>query len=131
MTEQGKFQVSQGFEVLNPRSGNAYPIPCEEWKALKSKISKLTSEPWFFHTVGSLLLGVALSSLVTILIGTFSSPEQLRALYVSWGVVATTAISGLLCIYFAQKQRAAQRERATDVVAQMELIEKRYEEESP
>lgn len=130
MTEQGKFQVSQGFDVLPPRSGNAYPIPCEEWKALKSKISKITSEPWFFHTIGSLLLGVALSSFVTILLETFSAPDQLRALYASWGVVATTAISGLLCLFFANKERIAQRERATDVVAQMELIEKRYEETS-
>ena len=77
VTEQGKFQVSQGFDVLPPRSGNAYPIPCEEWKALKSKISKITSEPWFFHTIGSLLLGVALSSFVTILLETFSAPDPM------------------------------------------------------
>ena len=60
----------------------------------------------------------------------FTAPEQQRALYVSWGVVATTAISGALCLFFAHRERAVQRERATDVIAQMELIEKRYEEAS-
>lgn len=131
MTDQDAFQISQGLDVLRPRSGQAYPIPCDEWAVLKSKISKLTSEPWFFHTAGALLLGAAISTLTSILLGMFSSPEQQRALYISWGLVATTTLSGLLCLLFAHKERAAQRERATDVVAQMDLIEKRFERSSP
>ena len=130
MSDQGTFQVSQGLEVLRPRSGKAYPIPCEEWMHLKTKISKLSSEPWFFHTVGSLLLGAALTTYVSILLGTFSLPAQQRTLDIAWSVVAATTISGLFCLLFAHKERGAQRERASEVVAQMDLIEKRYEHPS-
>jgi hypothetical protein len=127
MTDQGTFQISQGLEVLRPRSGRAYPIPCNEWEALKSRISKLTSEPWFFQMAGSLFLGSAITVFIAIFLDTYSCPEQQRALYTAWGVVAATTLSGSLCLLFAHRERGAQRERATDVVAQMDLIEERFD----
>src|SRR6266478_6052003 len=48
MTETGGFRMSQGFDVLPPRSGNAYPIPCEEWDDLKARASRLSNELWVF-----------------------------------------------------------------------------------
>lgn len=131
MNDQGSYQVSQGLEVLQPRSGQAYPIPCEEWSLLKKKISNLSSEPWFYHTLGSLLLGATLSTFTAIILGTYETPQQETALIIAWAVVVTTAISGALSLFFSHSQRAAHRERATDVIAQMDLIEKRYERTSP
>lgn len=131
MSDQTTIQMSQGLEILPPRSGQAYPIPCDEWLALKGKIARISSEPWFFHTLGSVLIGAAASTFITILIGTFSAPAQRDSLVVAWAVVATTAIAGSLCLWFAHQQRSADRERATDVVSQMALIEKRYERTSP
>jgi hypothetical protein len=127
MTEQTTIQMSQGLEILRPRSDQAYPIPCEEWILLKTKISRMTAEPWFFHTVGSVLIGAAASTWIAILVGTFSAPAQHDALVIAWAVVATTTLAGVLCLFFAHEQRKADRERASDVVAQMVLIEKRYE----
>lgn len=131
MSEQNGFQLSQGLTILQPRSGQAYPIPCEEWKLIKERISKFSTEPWFFHTLGSVLIGAALSTFITILIGTFSDPNQSSAKIIAWGVVATTAISGFLCLFFAQQERASKREQASDVVSQMALIEQRYEHPPP
>lgn len=129
MTEQaGGFQVSQGLDVIPPKSGKAYPIPCDEWALIKAKISKMTTEPWFFHTIGSLLFGAAITTFLSILLGTFSLPAQQRSLDIAWSVVAVTAISGVLCLMFAHKERGAQRDRAGEVVSQMELIEKRYDD---
>jgi len=127
MTDQQTFQVSQGLQVLRPRSGNAYPIPCEEWSLLKGKISEFTTEPWLFHTLGSLLLGAALSVLISILSGTYQLPAQQRAQDLAWAAFAVCGVCGVLCLIFAHKERGAHRERASDVVAQMDLIEKRYE----
>ncbi len=45
MTATGGFRMSQGLDVLPPRSGNAYPIPCEEWDVLKTRASRLANEP--------------------------------------------------------------------------------------
>jgi RNAse (barnase) inhibitor barstar len=131
MTDQTNIQLSQGLIVLPPKSDQAYPIPCEEWVLLKSKMSRHTSEPWFFHTIGSILLGAALSTLIAILTGTFHLPDQQRALDIAWSVLATTVLSGLMCLLFAHKERGVHREQAREVVALMDLIEKRYERPSP
>ncbi|MHB1570445.1 MAG: hypothetical protein ACYCUI_15795 [Vulcanimicrobiaceae bacterium] len=131
MNNEVPYQLSQGLDVLRPKSGEAYPIPCEEWTMLKGKIGKLTSEPWFFQSLGFLLLGVAVSTFVAIILDTFQLPAQQLALDIAWSVVAVTAICGLACLYFANKERGVHRERASDVVAQMDLIEKRYERTPP
>jgi len=131
MSEQDVFQITQGLTVLPPRSGKAYPIPCEEWRLLKDKITKYSSEPWFFHTIGSILVGAGISTLTTIFLGAFSASNQERTNLIAWGVVATTSLSGLLCLIFAHQERQSKREHATDVLAQMGLIEQRYEPPSP
>jgi hypothetical protein len=130
MTETGSFRISQGLDVLPPKSGNAYPIPCEEWDVLKSRASRLANEPWLFQSLGSLLLGAALTTFVTILLGSFGRPEQQGACIVAWAVVAVALISGALCMVFANKERDVQRQRASDIVTQMELIEGRFDRES-
>ncbi len=127
MTENTQYQMSQGFDVLQPKSGQAYPIPCDEWAILKKKITKLTSEPWLFHSMGFLFLGASISTLVMILSVTLQNPSQKEAQHISWAVVCVTFICGLACLYFAYKERDIRRERASEVVAQMDLIEKRYE----
>ncbi|MCI4569041.1 hypothetical protein [Lysobacter sp. CFH 32150] len=127
MSNDSSFQMSQGFEVLPPKSGKAYPIPCEEWDLLRNKISKATSEPWLFHTVGSALLGMALSALLPIVSNTFQLPAQQRALDITWLVFVITGVCGLACLFFSHKERQVNRERASDVAAQMQLIEQRYE----
>lgn len=123
--------MSHGLEVLRPKSDKAFPIPCDEWSMLKGKIKKITSEPWLFHTLGSLLLGASVSTFLAILLNTFRLPEQQRTLDISWAVFAITFICGTICLFFANGVRSVHRERATDVVAQMELIEKRYEPSAP
>ena len=127
MTETGGIRMSQGLDVLPPKSGNAFPIPCDEWDVLKSRASRLVNEPWLFQSFGSLLLGAALTTVIAIVFGSYSKPEQQRAYIVAWAVVAVTFICGMLCMFFANKERAVQRERASDIVTQMELIEQRFE----
>ena len=130
MSEQDGFQLSQGLTVLSPRSGKAYPIPCDEWKLIKDRISKISTEPWFFHTFGSVLVGAGLSTLIAIILGSFNSSNQPNATVIAWGVVVATSLSGGLCLLFAHQERATKREQATDVVSQMLLIEQRYEHPS-
>ena len=97
--------MSQGLDVLQPKSGQAYPIPCDEWVMLKNKIKVLTAEPWFFHSLGFLFLGAAISTFVTILLDSFQLPEQKTAEVIAWAVFAVTFICGLVCLYFARKER--------------------------
>jgi len=59
MSDTGSFHISTGLDVLPPKSGKAYPIPCDEWELLKGKLTKVSETPWFFQTAGSILAGVA------------------------------------------------------------------------
>lgn len=127
MSDNGAYHMSQGLDVLRPKSGPAFPVPCGEWDALKEQLGRLTREPWFFHTVGSTLVGAALSTLITILLGTFKEDSQAQARIGAWAVVAVTGVCGVLSLMFAHREASVSRQRASDIVTQMELIEKRFE----
>jgi hypothetical protein len=127
MTASSNMQMSQGYEVLRPKNDKALPIPCNEWDVLKGKIEGITVEPWFFHTTGSILVGAALATLISIWTGAVSSIPSSNTLVIAWAITATTAITGLVCLGFAHKERGVQRSKASDVVTQMTLIEQRFE----
>lgn len=124
------FKMSQGYDVLPPKSGEAYPIPCQEWDFLKTKVGELSHRPWILHTVGTTLLGAALSTLITILVGAISTTPHQNAEIVAWAVVAVTTICGAVCIFLGEQQHKIQRVQAGDIVTQMELVEKRFERRS-
>jgi hypothetical protein len=119
--------MSQGFDVLQPKSGRAYPVPCDEWDFLKSQLGRASGAPWIYQTIGSLLAGAAITTLVTIIIGALPSPAQSSAIIIAWAVVAVGAICAVLCFFFASQQGKMQSVQILDVVKQMEIIERRYE----
>ena len=127
MTDRSSFRMTQGFDVLVPKASQAYPIPCDEWDFLKSKLKPLTEAPWLFHIIGSALIGAGLSTLISILLGAFTGEERFRALVLAGAVVAVTFICGGLCLFFGARQRQDRRVSAEDVFRQMEIIEARYE----
>ena len=120
------FQISQGFEVLKPKSGKAYPVPCDEWEFLKKKIAEISFTNELFNDGGWALLGISLSTFGSILLGAYSSTS---ALTIAWAIVAVTLISGVLCLYFAAQVKKVKKTQASEILTQMELIEKRYQEE--
>lgn len=127
MNETSNLQMSQGFEVLRPKNDKALPIPCNEWDVLKKKIEDLTTEPWFFHTTGSTLIGAALATLISIWTGAVSSVPGSNMLVIAWAITGACSVTGLVCLAFAHKERGVHRSKASDVVTQMTLIEQRFE----
>ncbi len=130
MNQEPSFRVSQGYDVVPPRPGRAYPILCEEWEYMKSQIAQISDEAMTFHTIGWLLLGACVSTFIAIITGSITIPPGAAEtkLIIAWAVVAVTLIGGLLALFFSKQQRAVTRLKATAVVKQMELIEKRYEQ---
>lgn len=127
MTDGAPITMSQGYEVLPPKPGQAYPIPCQEWDFLKQKVGALSDRPWLLHTLGSILLGAALSTLITILIGAISTTTYANAVVIAWAVTAVSAVCGAVCLFFADQQNRIQRVQASDVVTQMDLVEQRFD----
>jgi hypothetical protein len=118
--------MSQGFDVLQPKTGPAYPIPCDEWRLLKDQLSEVSGTPFVLHTLGSLLLGAALATAISIFTDTIPAGEKGRTLVVAWAIVTVTGFCGGVCLWFARLQNKVQRRQVTDVIAKMELIENRH-----
>jgi hypothetical protein len=133
MSEKSSIQMSQGYDVLPPKTGKAYPILCEEWDYIKKKVGSISEKPNIYHTIGSILLGACISTLVAVLTGTFSNNNPNTPspkLIIAWAIVAVTLIVGLICLYFSKEQRKVTQTKASDVLNQMQLIERRYQSES-
>ena len=127
MSSISNLRLSQDFEVLRPKNGKVLPMPCSEWDVLKRKIQGLTTEPWIFHTSGSILVGAALATAISVWTGAVSTASKPNSIVVAWAVTGTCSITGLACVFFAAKERDVHRFKADDVVTQMDLIEQRFE----
>ena len=120
-------KMSQGYDVLKPKSDHAIPVPCNEWDVLKKNIKDATTDPWFFHTTGSILIGASLATLISIVTGTISSQSIANAIVIAWAVTIVCGLTGIACLYFAHKERGVHRQRNQNVVEQMQLIESRFD----
>jgi len=120
------FQISQGFEVLRPKSGKAYPVPCDEWDFLKRKVEDVSFSNDLFNDGGWVLLGITLSTFGSILLGAY--PSTVTQI-IAWAIVGVTLLAGILCLYFATQVKKVKKTQASEIMTQMELIEKRYQAE--
>lgn len=122
------FQMSHGYNVIPPKPGRAYPILCEEWEHLKQQIRNINTSFGTYHTIGSLLVGAAITTFISILLGAYSAAATANPSLqiIAWAVTVTALISGCVFLYFARESRTVSETQAQEVVRQMELIEKRY-----
>ncbi|MBA0014168.1 MAG: hypothetical protein H0Z53_00885 [Nitrosospira sp.] len=122
-------KLSQGLEVLRPKADKAFPIPCNEWDVLKGKINDLTTEPWFFHSTGTTLIGAALATLIAIWTGAVTTTADKNTIVIAWAITAVCLMVGVVSLFFAHAERKAHKSKASDVLTQMKLIEQRFERE--
>ncbi len=121
-------KVSQGFDVLRPKGGECYPVPCGEWDVVRKEIEKLTTDPWLFQSAGALLIGAGLATLISIQIGAVvPSKATPNADVIAWAVVVVCGLTGAASLIFANLERGVHRAKAAYVVTQMRLIEERFE----
>jgi hypothetical protein len=121
-------KVSQGIEVLRPKTDQAYPVPCNEWDVLRQQIEQLTTDPWLFQNAGSLLVGAAVATVISIWTGAvIPSPVNPNAIVIASAVAAVCGLTGFAALYFAHKERSVHRSKASMVVTQMKFIEQRFE----
>lgn len=124
----GNLQLSQGFEVLTPKSGKAYPVPCDEWSFLKEKLATTSKPPWVLPALSFTFLGAGLATFISILLGAIpGGPNGTGHLAAAWAVVATSGTCGVACLCLAIKQHRLERTQVSEVIRQMELIERRFD----
>src|SRR4051812_44622302 len=122
--EQESFRLSQAYNVMPPQPGEAYPILCSEWDYLKARIRSVATEAVILHTLGSILIGAGLSTLLSIMLGSFPDKNGVTSVshITAWAVVAVTLICGVVFWIVAHVLRKHQVVRAGDVVEYMETI---------
>ena len=127
--QKDSFQISQGYNVITPSPGKAYPILCSEWNYLKEKIRQITDRINIYHTIGSVLIGAAVSTFIVIVSGGIQTTGQggNTGVIVSWACVAVTGICGGVCVFFAYEKRKVTEVKCSDVIAHMEVIEQRFD----
>jgi len=125
MANDKSVELSQGFEVLAPKGGKAFPILCSEWDTIRDQIGALELEPWGFQFIGSLLLGIAGGAGLGLLSGSISKEENY--VVITWAVFATSFLAGLFALFFASKEKKMHRTKAQNVKKQMQLIEERFD----
>jgi hypothetical protein len=133
MSNDPEFKMSQDYELIPPQKKRAYPILIEEWEHIKEKINSIKDEANLYHTIGSVLLGVAGSALVaalTINIPTLENEQMPMTIVIAWFIFSSALISGCLSLHFGKSQRKVQSSNKNDVIGHMKLIEKRYEAET-
>jgi len=123
MTGDSHISMSQGLDVLKPKSGTAYPIPCAEWAQLKTNLGAVSGSPFVFGSVGFTLVGASLATLINI--WTETIPAGIPRI-VAWAVVVVTLVLGIAFIIIADQQDRFRKRQISDVIAQMTLIENRY-----
>jgi hypothetical protein len=125
-SDGGSFTVSQGLEVVPPRSGRALAIPQHDWEFLKNKLSKLSDEPWFFMNLGWTMTGAGLATLIALLSGV--PPEsELEHRHIAMVCCVSLLLIGCLCLLFAKMQRKDKKNSVAEVCEYMDLVESRYE----
>lgn len=118
-----KFEFSQENELIMPQKQRSYPIPIIEWSNLKKKINDISENVNFWQTIGSILIGTAIPTLITALIGDFKSD---KATWICWSAFSVTLVAGVLCFYFSKQQRSIQSKTKSDVIDSMDVIEARF-----
>jgi hypothetical protein len=92
------FRIAQSVDVVRPSKENAFLISVSDWNFLKEKISRLTTPPTLYNSIGAGLLGVSASALVASL--TFQEGTSPATHIISWAVFSVSLICGILCLYF-------------------------------
>lgn len=118
------YKFSQDYELIPPQKQRSYPISTTEWNLIKKKILEVKDGANFWHTLGSILIGAAISTLITAIINDFKTE---KLLWICWSAVFVTGVSGALAFFFGNAHRQTQNKSKDDVIEFMAIIEERFQ----
>jgi len=121
---EDNYKFSQDYELVPPQKQRSYPITTTEWNLIKKKIGEVKDSANFWHTLGSILIGAAISILIAALINDFKTE---KLLWTCWSAFFVTGIGGVLSFYFGREQRQTQNKSKEDVIDFMAIVEERFQ----
>ena len=124
---QGNYTIFQNLEIIPPQKIKAYTVDVKDWEFLKGKINEIKITVNGFYSIGFLLLGASISSLITIFATDFQDDASK---YLTWTFFAVSLLGGLLSTCFARDKHKQENAKPKDIIAQMKLIEDKLETSS-
>lgn len=122
------FNLAHDLVVVKPEKVAAFPIPVSDWEHVRGKVSKIEEPSFVLNTIGSALIGVAVSAIFTVI--AFPESKDTRSLVVlviCWAIFAVALISGGVCLGFdfhSRKNFVSNSKK--DVVEEMDRLKTRY-----
>ena len=121
--EKSNFTLSHSFEISTPKTEGAYPISHSEWNLIKTRVQSIKYKIDAFSILGSILIGAALSSLITNLATDF---KDSKSSMISWFIFALCLLVGGLCFLFCVLRAKETNSKPQEIIDHMLLIEARY-----
>jgi hypothetical protein len=130
MTNEKPFSISHDLEIIPPKKEKVYLIPQSDWTFLRSKIDRIHSGDLFYHTIGSISLGISGSALIA----WFTIPNNITNIYQTSLLLLTifffTLFIGALSLLFAYQKRVIVASSKSDVLEEMDRLKNRYEKKN-
>ena len=129
MADTPEFKMSQDYELVPPTKGKAYPILITEWNIIKDGINKIDDQTNMFHTIGSIVLGFGLSTIISAFIYEQPNPATVSSntkLIIIWAAAIVTTIIGTTFLVFGKKKKDLIEYSKTQVTSLIKMIEDRF-----
>ncbi|ENN9982803.1 hypothetical protein ACAS46_004522 [Vibrio vulnificus] len=125
MSEQQPFKITQTLDIKQPTSTQAMALPKPEWNLLKNSVQSIKDNNSTFHTVGSALIGAGVSTGLVAFFTSFPQEQEINQV-IMWAAAICATFCGIVCCFFAEKEKKLVNKSAASVLAQMEVVEQRY-----
>ncbi|MGJ8674301.1 hypothetical protein [Rubritalea sp.] len=127
MSDKPGYQLNHEYLVIQPESGEAYPILCSDWDHIKSEVISIKTSFQLYHTLGSIFLGASITSFISIISGAYpSNSNNTTTIVIAWSVTICCLVIGAFCLHFANETKQNSNKQAEQIISQMEIIEKKF-----
>ena len=124
-----KIEFKQDYYVYTPKTQGIYPIQEIDWDRLKSLIHKIIPEKKLYSTFSSLLLGVFISSVFSII--SLNILENLPdwILPTNWIICISSLLIGIALIIIDNQQKEILKLTSQFILDEMVKIEEQYDKQ--
>lgn len=146
MTEETSFNVQLEYKILGLRKRVAITLPVDEWNDLREKVDGISDGESFYYSLGTLLIGFGLSALLAGVTFHLAPPKVCpkggangqgcnqaevvtywpEAVSIGLGLLALS--TGGLSFIFGKEKIQLQNRSKLNVMSDMDMILKRYED---
>ena len=127
MSDEIKF--SQDYKVYRTKNENVYPIKETDWERIKRYVNDLKPEKKIFQTISSVSFGIFGSALLSV-IGFYTSTNISNTIWtIAWIITIVSLLSGIGFLVLDNLQKSTIIKNSSDIIIEMQEIEKSFEKE--